>query len=446
MRSIEAFKNQKILLFGKPRAFDVHEFAMQLEAFCITFAQSYEEDVACIVEGRLLTPYEQNEFDRLYALGLKEKFLCIDDFEKLLIANIEPDTLLMSLKLSHDRNRLFAYLKNSQIDDTLFLKLLKLYDWQGEGFFDTDANRDITAALISRFYTNIEQNHNVQYATLGLMHLVEQRCEGELIASIAALAPLKNGFEQPSLFAILHAIAKNAATPENVLKMFLKNGSFAIQQSIAARKNLSVPLQNLIFLQNDPLLCETLCKNENITPALIEKLQENYASILAQFVQLDGAYFELFLLKSPLTLALNTSLTCKQQERLSALVRQDVTQALAKNEALCERVAQILLACDDGIKTLLFANPALSEVHLREAYAMPQYHLALAQNPATPAEILEKLGSLGEFAVLQALCKNPNTPIATLYELRLDLRLDRLVSENERFGAHIKTENIGWKI
>lgn len=445
--TIESLKNQKIFLLGKPRAFEMQEFLYQLQEAKISLVKSYENSVLFIVEGRLVTPYEQNELDRLYEEGLKEKFMSIDALEDMLIQNIDEDSLLMGLKLSHDKERLFSYLKNSQIKDTLFLKLLKLYDWENEGFFDNDENRDITAALISRFYENIERNHNVQYATLGLMHLVEQSHNSELIEVIAGLEPLKKGFTNQSLYAVLLSIAKNRVTPDTVLKMFLKNGTLEMKQLIASRKNLSVNLQKILFLQNDETLNETLCKNENIELSLIEKLQEKYPDLLAQYVRLDENLFEIFLQKSSLALALNSSLTCKMQERLLELGNLDVAKNLPCNKALCEGVAEFLLQRgNDEVNILLFANPILKEEHLRAAYAEQKYHLSLAQNENTPVDILEKLGSSKEFEVLQALCRNVKTPIALLYELRLDQRLDRLVSENESFGEHIKTENIGWKI
>jgi hypothetical protein len=445
--TLESLKNQKILLLGKPRAFEIQEFNYQLKEAKITLVKSYEDSVVSIVEGRLVTPYEQNELDRLYEVGLKEKFMSIDELENLLIKNIDEDALLMGLKLSHDKDRLFAYLKNSQIKDTLFLKLLKLYDWQGEGFFDNDENRDITAALISRFYENIERNHNVQYATLGLMHLVEQSNNSELIEVIAGLEPLKKGFSNQSLYAILLSIAKNRATPDTVLKMFLKNGNLEMKQLIASRKNLSVALQKLVVLHNDETLNEVLCKNENIDLSLVEKFQEKYPDLLAQYVKLEEKLFELFLEKSPLLLALNSSLTCKMQERLLELACAEVAKGLTCNTQLCERVAELLLQLgNDEVNSLLFSNPVLNEEHLRTAFAEQKYHLSLAQNENTPVDVLEKLGTSKEFEVLKALCANVKTPIAVLYELRLDQRLDRIVSENESFGEHIKTENIGWKI
>ena len=446
-KTYQELQNKKILLFGKSRAFDKEEFTYQIQECRSTLVEKYEEEVFFIVEGRLITPYEQNEFDRLYEAGLKEKFISIDEFEKLLIQNIDEDSLLMSLKLSHDKARVLAYLKNSQINDTLFLKLMKLYDWQNEGFFDTDENRDVTAALISRFYENIERNHNVQYATLGLMHLVQQSNNSDLIEVIAALEPLKKGVLNQSLYAIMISIAKNKNTPDSVLKMLLKNGSLEIRDIIASREGLDKNLQNMLFSLSDATLNETLCKNEDIDVAIAQKLQDSYPEILAEHMRIDDTFFELWKQKSPNALAKNRTLTCKMQEKLLELNDRDITTALSTNKNLdISVIDRIFLLKDDAVNLSLLANSSVKEEHLRQAYKEKKYHLSLAQNPSTPVDILEKLGASKELEVLKALCSNPSTPVSLLYELRLDQRLDRLVSENESFGEYIKTENIGWQI
>ena len=443
---LEELKNKKILLFGKPRAFNQEEFLYQIQECKIELVSKYDADVVFIAEGRLITPYEQNDFDALYEAGLKEKFITIDELENILIKNIDEDALLMSLKLSHDKERLFAYIKNSQINDTLFLKLIKLYDWQNEGFFDNDENRDVAAALISRFYENIERNHNVQYATLGLMHLVEQSNNGDLIEVIAGLEPLKKGVSNQSLYAILLSISKNQNTPDSVLKMLLKNGSLEIKKIIAGRKGLDKSLQTILFSLNDVTINEALCKNADLDRALMEKLQEHYPEIIAEHIKLDDTVFKLFIETTPSFLAKNKTLTCKMQETLLALANKETTLILCENQTLCEEVAQMILSLgDDEINLSLFSNPAVKEESLREAYLNEKNHLSLAQNSKTPVEILEKLVNSKEIEVLKALCKNPRIPVELLYELRLDQRLDRLVSENEAFGNHIKTENIGWQ-
>jgi len=72
-----------------------------------------------------------------------------------------------------------------------FLKLLKMYAWGGEDFFENDDNRDVSAAIILRFYKDIERNHNVQYATSGFIHLLAQTDNQELIRAILELEPLQ---------------------------------------------------------------------------------------------------------------------------------------------------------------------------------------------------------------------------------------------------------------
>lgn len=443
---LDDLKNRTIILFGKPRAFNQEEFVYQLHTLQVTVASQYNDDISYIVEGRLITPYEQNELDRLYEEGIKEKFIGIDDLEKTLIESIDSDSLLMSLKLSHDRDRLLAYIKNSKVSDTLFLKLIKLYDWKNEGFFENDENRDVTAALISRFYENIERNHNVQYATLGLMHLVEQSSDETLIEVISTLAPLKNGFSSSSLYPIILAIAKNKATPNSVLKMLLKNGNLEIKKIIAVKEDLDTGVQNMLFALHEDEVNKALSQNPTLDSVLVKKLQEEYADTIAENIILDNGLFELFLQISPKYLAKNRRLTEQMQKKVLSLKNKSVTASLATNENLDERISEeMLLLGEDEINSALFSNESVKEKNLREAYLDEKNHLSLAKNLKTPVDILQKLAEDADNEVIKALCKNPSTPVELLYEFRLDQRLERLVSENEAFTNHIKTENIGWK-
>ncbi|MBU0631957.1 hypothetical protein KKA17_04870 [bacterium] len=442
----DELKNRTILFFGKPRAFNQDELKYQLHTLHVNIASEYYSDVSYIVEGRLITPYEQDELDRLYEKGLKEKFIDIDALEQALIDNIDDNLLLMSLKLSHDKERLLSYIKNSKISDTLFLKLIKLYDWQGEGFFENDDNRDVTAALISRFYENIERNHNVQYATLGLMHLVEQSNDEALIEAISTLAPIKKSFVDSSLYPIVLAIAKNNSTPTSTLKLLVQKCTTEMKKIIALKENLDKDVQEMLFVLNDDEVNRALCQNPDLDIELAKKLQDRYSDIIAESIKLDDTFFELFFHKTPAHLAKNNTLTREMQEKLLSLNKQEVTAALATNESINENLAEeILLLSDDEINFSLFSNEMVKEDDLREAYLHEKNYLSLAGNQKTPVDILRKLSYEGDIEVIKALCKNPSTPIDILYEFRLDQRLTRLVNENKAFTEHIKTENIGWK-
>jgi len=222
--NFDRLENKNIMLFGKSRALSADEFARQLQNHNISIVDDAGDDVALIVEGRLVNPIEQDQLEHLYEEKVAP-MIEIAELEKWLCSRIDTPKLLMSLKLSNDRNRLMGYLQNPYISNTLFLSLLKLYDWEGLGFFESDDNRDITAALISRFYENIERNHNVQYANMGLMHLLHQSTDAELTETIALLSPLQRALKEGcdnSTQKILNAIALHPSTSAKVLKQWLK--------------------------------------------------------------------------------------------------------------------------------------------------------------------------------------------------------------------------------
>ncbi len=180
----EEYAGKSVLLLGKTRSLNGGEFETLLKLHDMSVARSFDDTVALIIEGKLMNPLEREESARLYELRAAP-IVDITAIEQWLCGSIEPNRLLMSLKLSRDHVRLVDFIQNPHITDELFFKLLKLYDWQGEGLFDNDTNRDVTAAIIGRFYEDLERNHNVQYAMSGLAHLIEKYGNTQLINVIA---------------------------------------------------------------------------------------------------------------------------------------------------------------------------------------------------------------------------------------------------------------------
>ena len=413
--NLDDFKNKTILLFGKSRAFSSDEFNAQMKFHKITVLKEYGADVELIVDGRMMTPYEQNMSDELYETQ-KVKTISIDVLERALAKEIDPDTLLMSLKLSHNKERLKGFLQNTMINDLLFLKLLRMYSWQGEDFFENDDNRDVSAALIGRFYKNIERNHNVQYATTGLYHLVLQTDDEELLESIAILEPLKYHKK------ILKALVTHPKVSKKVLKKFLKEADEEIKEAIAYNPNL----------------------DKSIVKVLIE--DKHLASIIARNIKLDDELFST-LFQNEHLLASNESIDTIMQKKLFLLNDHKIHLALAANKNLDEVILNLLLELkNDEIKTQIYKNSACKEKVLVEAYKEKNNFLALASNKATPQYILQELSKLSDEKILKHLAKNENTPIEILYQLQLDNRFDRAVKENPAFGKHIQSENIGWLV
>ena len=411
--NLQDFKDKTILLFGKSRAFSEEEFLSQLQFHHIILAKEMGTDVQFVVEGRMMNPYEQNLSDALYEQK-KYTFMNIDAFEKLLAQEIDNDTLLMSLKLSNDKVRLKSFLQNSCIEDELFFRLLKMYSYGDEDFFENDDNRDVSAALIGRFYENIERNHNVQYATTGIYHLVQQTANEQLLEAIADLAPTK---KHPKL---MQALALHPKLPKSVQKMFLKKSDDATKEAMAYNANL----------------------DKSIVRALIQ--DEKLAAVVAQHSKLDEELFGI-LSEYKVFLARNETLNEGMQQALFACHDTAISLALAKNRALHVTTYKRLLDLkSEEINTVLYTNSATPVEMLEAAYKTGQYNEALSANSATPQNILEEFFKSGDEKILYNLAKNENTPVEVLYQLQLDSRFDRAVKTNKAFGKHIQSQNIGW--
>ncbi|MFA5462009.1 MAG: hypothetical protein WC274_08020 [Sulfurimonas sp.] len=451
--NLELLQNKSILLFGKSRAFSNDEFASQMKFHKITITEEFSEDIALVVEGKMMTPYEQNSSNALYESKSKSlEFISIDVLEKELAKYIDADTLLMSLKLSRNKERLKSFIQNSTINDELFFKLLKMYSWSGEDFFENDDNRDVSAAIILRFYKNIERNHNVQYATSGFMHLISQTFKPELIEMIFELEPLQKSLHEELSGAnlnILSAIATHPKTPKSVLEQLIKKARPMVKTLIAMRSDCDEGMQIKLYDSMNEEVLEALSMGDNLSKELAIKLlqDDKYVKNIAQNLRLESDIFEELIKNAPIEVAKNSSLTPEMQQRVVNLNLTEANMALANNENLDNSVAMGLLAHKSKTLTSeIYKNSVISKETLAQAYKDEANHASLAKNLNTPSDILEALSNSQDIEVLKALAQNPNTPVEALYQLQLDSRVARQVKENPAFGKHIQQENIGWEV
>ena len=448
--NFEQLENRNIMLFGKSRALSADEFAMQLQNHNIRLVDDKDADVALIIEGRLVNPIEQDRLEALYEERVAP-MIGIAEFEKWLCNSVDAPKLLMSLKLSGDRDRLMGYLQNPYIPNELFLRLLKLYNWEGLGFFESDENRDITAALISRFYENIERNHNVQYANMGIMHLLHQSSSAELTETIALLAPLQSALKEGcdnSTQKILNAIALHPSASKNVLKQWLKKGNDEIRMLIAMRHDLDLDLQRYLLSLNSAIINETLSLNSSIAHEIALTLLQTFPENIAKHIELDEAQFRHLVEHYALQLAQNPTLTVAMQQELLAS-EEDVRTALAGNSAIDAAVFQALFENGrGGVLRSLIANPLMQSDKLKQLFEKDaeSFGADIAANANTGVDILKQLASSQNTEVLLALAKNPSTPVELDGSVQLDRRLERAVKENPSFGKHIQRDNIGWDV
>lgn len=441
--NINNLKNKQIKVYGKTRALSADEFIIQMQQQNIILADEMNENVSAVFEGRLVNPIEQEELDMIYTtqqapindIKLLEVFLC---------SFIDSDKLQMSLKLSNDTARLSGFLKNSLISDDLFLKLLPLYNWNKETFFENDENRDITSALIGRFYIGLEKNHNVQYASTGILHLISQSTSSDFIEKVASLEPLKvalrNGCDK-STYKILQAIASNKFTPFSVLKALIKGRDVGLNILIAKRENIDDKIQKLLFAEGNEAVLEALSCSSSLSIDFFEPLQKYHANI-AHYIRLDQEKFDLLQAYAE-DLAQNRSLTKMMIHALCKNSKTDVY--LAMNPALDEEDLKDLLDTEESEVIINVAkNTSASKALIEQLFQNSETHLSLASNIATPSNLLEALYLKNDKDILLALAKNRATPIDILCQLQLDRHFDRAVKENETFGNYIQKDNIGW--
>ncbi len=411
----EALSGESILLLGKTRALNSDEFDTHLKLHKITRAGSYSDEVALIIEGRMMNPYEQGESARLYETG-NVPIVELSSVEEWLCRSIEPNRLLMSLKLSRNQERLVDFLQNPYITDELFFKLLKLYDWQNEGLFDNDTNRDVTAAIIGRFYIDLDRNHNVQYAMSGLAHLIERYGNRELINAIVELSPVANEIKNRkdrSLNGVLDAIALHPDTQERILSLLLD------ERAVLLAHREPLVLEGELLGLNDEEVNTILAQNTTLSREGALQLESGYPHLIASKTLLDEDRFGRLLEKYAANLAANPSLSPAMQQKL-------------------------YLLGDDAVSETLASNPLILREILDHLFERGQFFASLASNPSLSSDKLESLAASGDARVLLALASNTATPIETLYQLSLDRRFERAVKTNPTFGKHIQTHNIGW--
>lgn len=411
----EALSGKSILLLGKTRALKREEFDTLLKLHKIERVGSYTEGVALIIEGRMMNPYEEAESAELYE-SKKVPIAELSEVEEWLCRSIEPNRLLMSLKLSRNQERLVAFLQNPYITHELFFKLLQLYDWHNEGLFDNDTNRDVTAAIIGRFYVDLERNHNVQYAMSGLAHLIERYGNAELIGALADLPPVARELKNPhdrSLGGILDAMALHPDTPEAVLRILI-NGRAAL---LAHREPLKLE-EELLSLHNDEVNT-ILSQNRSLSSSGADRLEQCYPCLIASNILLNEERFERFVGHYSDALASNRTLSGRMQHRLLDQGEESVWKALC-------------------------ANSTIERTILDRLFETGRFLSELASNSSLTSEQLEALYETQNPEVLLALASNPSTPIGLLYQLSLDRRYERSVKTNPAFGKHIQTHNIGW--
>ncbi len=432
--NIEDYTHTTISLFGKPRAFSEDALKAILASYSIDLVFGYDEKAALIVEGALIPTPLRIKAEELYEKGF-DNFVDIESFERAAAKAIEPKKLLMHLKLAADQEKIVAYLQNDYIDDELFLQLLRLYDFGNENFFENDTSRDVTAALIRRFYKEYVNNHNIQYSYIGLLNALEASEDVKLIETLFFLAPVQKALTKPNdpNAKLLQMIAIHPKTPKRILETIAQKGYEQLLMLLASRTHQNSQLQETLLEKKSSTIDALLAKTAELSPSAIETLlQRGFETTLAEHLALNDELFEQF--RHIPQIGKNPSLTESMQKAL--LKEKEVGVFLASNPA-CKVTKELLKTGSQKVQKELYRHQNIFD----DSFETKGFEAEIAANPFAPKAVLEEIYTKGIDAANKALASNPATPIEILYQLSFDMRYAKDVKQNPSFGEHIKTSH-----
>lgn len=420
-------------MLGKSRSFSMDEFNKQMANHKIVCIKSMSDDVVAIVEGGLMNPLEQDLLETLY-FKKEIPIIRVATLEKELGSYIDDKKLLMSLKLSKDSQRLCGFLKNPLIPDSLFLKLLKIYDFKNEGFFDTDENRDISTSLIERFYDDLQANHNIQHISLGIIQLINRSENCELINTLASLKIVTSSLKKSDselLEVIAQSLASHSCLDEQQQLKFARNGSCEVGVLLASREDLHVNLQEVLLVSKHKEVQQALACNASLSQKAIGALISDYESDIILHVNLNELLFKRFKDINAEYLAQNPTLLDDMIERLFLLQKSTIYTALAKNRRMTLKLAEkiVSLNSEKALQSLA-SNSSTPASILAKLCTNEDLHVNLAANTNLGEHYIKQLSRSSNIEILTALAKNSATPLEVLYEFLLDIRLENIVRQN----------------
>ncbi len=408
-----------------------------------------DDSVGILIESSMIHPNEEEISYEAYKKKIPS--FTLSQFEAFYAQNISPQSLLMALKLSNDQDRIIRTLKNEAIDDELYLKVLKLYDWGNEGIYDNDQNRDVTLTFIKRFF---KVDHFLDpatiYSPITLTTILSQSNDPLLLETALSLPNYtfkvsRQAHKRPNN--IRQLVAHNPHTPRQSLERLFNYNDPQIDYFLAQNPAIETSLQERLFVRSSDETRQMLAQNPSLSDPLFEKLLNDptTAPILLAFAKMDKNRFALAQKSETFFQIAQNETIAPFENTLLEICDPRIDQLLASNPVITAQTLQKLYEKNpDTLAEALCQNPHLPTSILTHYATLndPQLLPHIAQNPSTPSEILERLFQTDDFEIHRALALNPSTPIKILQQLQLDNRLMTYLSKNRTFTDKI-LNNLG---
>ncbi len=453
--TLRELRGKRVLFVGQTRTMSEEDIALFLDRIGAERAQNMEEEgIGMVVLGRLVNPLEEAFADEREKDGIP--VVSLEMVERHYARTIEPATLLGSLALFANRERIVNLLHNPAIDDELFCDILALYDWQDVGVFESDENRDVAGTIVKRFYPEIDKNHNIQYSPVGPFLVAAQSDVAPLLEAMAGMPDyaITQRSQDPWMPRTLHeALLGNPHLPLRTLEKFLKSDDLRLEGLAAAHPALPRAEQKRLVERQECWIHEGLARNPNLDPALhMRLLKSDNPQVRRTFLRaqrLDDETIERILAEgSPedrRALGANIHLDEEQVARLLEHGDETVAEALAANPSLSPHHYEMLAGeGDTALLRVLAGNPAVPSALLERLTRVRDKALyrRLAANPSMPSSRLRQFAKIKDREIQAALAANPSTPIEILLGFQTDGELNQILKRNEAFGDYIR-QNLG---
>ncbi len=439
----------EILLLGEADYFTEAEIRNFLERRGLSVSREYTPATVVALEGRRLRMPEEIMSEQAYAEGIPHYRL--EELERIMSRQLRPDEVLMALKLGSDTERLLRLLRNEHLADGFFLRLLRLYRWEGEELMESDRDRAVLFALMERFLDLDVYERDALHSPVTLLRLIRNTDKAELLEALLELPDFEFRLGRGERLSIPEAVAMREILNPATVKKLVRRRESGVDRILAANPVLSPKLQRHLLEQGGEEVAVALAANPALAEDLFERLLQKEGAVpeaLLRFQPVDPPRLEKMLkrfgkedARLVAILGENRELTEAAAERLAALELPALQRTLAANESVPSRVLESL-AHKEELHPLLARNPSTPEALLEKFFVLGKAEVleGLAGNPSTPVPILEKLYARGDFGLLRALAANPATPMEILHELKTDHRLWLILQRNQKFVREANRE------
>ena len=454
---IKKNQNSTVLFLGRVTNFTAEELTNFLEAQGMTYADKYiGQEIAFVVLSSMLTPVEEDISNNLYTMKVPE--LRLVEFEKFYTKHIKPNTLMMSLKLSNDQERLKRLLKNSSFTDEVFLKLFKMYDWGGEGVYDNDENRDATITFVERFYRpNGFRDPAMVYSPITLSNIARDAKRADILDVMLTMPnheiklSRKEDMRPKNLREII-ALNQNIAS-ENI-RYLLSFNDERINSFLACNSAITAKEQEYIYGKANVVTKIMLTQNSNLDDEIFKELlmeDEMSQKSLLTFQKMTAKRIKYILevgLSDKVIALLGENILIEDVTESLIGINRFLDYNLASNQVLSqELLSNLYETYADEFMLPLSSNVNTSVELLREFYESDNIEVIknLAANRSTDKKILKELCERNEHELNRALSLNPSVELFYLEQFALDTELIMLMSKNQTYLASINSAHVGMR-